>query len=126
MKCEGQKPFIVKKTDKLVLIIDGNRGRNINHEMVRIDHIGQLRHFSNFLGNFISSKNKIKEAISGLKHDLHFAKTKSDYCSSFRVEDKLSSIDFCEYTESGILYLFMAVHYKKKPKKWLAEDYFKN
>ncbi len=126
IKCKEQKLFIVKKTDKLILIIDGDRGKNISHEMVRIDYTPQLRYFSKFLGKFISNKNKIKKIISGLKYDLHFAKTKPDHCSSFRVEDQLSNIDFCEYTESGILYLFMAVYHKKKPKEWRAEDYFKN
>ena len=127
MKCEGQKPFKITKKDKLILIIDGSRDDKVTHELIRIDFKEQLKYLSKFLENFISNKEKIRTIISGCKYDM-----KADYnhnkdaFSSWRVKDRLSNIDFFQYSEKGKLFLFMAVNYKKKPKKWWAEDYFSN
>lgn len=123
MKRKEQEQFVVKRTDKLILIIDSEPGKNISHELVRVDHTRQLKYFHKFLDNFISNKRKIKEIIVTLKYGLSFAK-KGDYFSSFRTDDKHSSIDFCEYAEKGRLFIFMVITHKKKPRNWCNEDYF--
>ena len=129
-KCEGQKPFKVKKNDKLILIIDSNpnkpKNNLISHELVRIDFKEQLKYFSRFLSNFISNKQTIRKIISGCKYDLKAGEkgTYNNTFSSWRINDKLANIDFMEYQEIGILYIFMVINYKKKPKIWWAEDYF--
>ena len=130
-KYEGQKPFKVKKSDKLILIIDSHQGiksqRNmIAHEIVRIDFKEQLNYFSKFLENFILDKEKIKTIISRCKYDLKSKDKYNNTFSSWRINDKLANVDFMEYQEIGKLYIFMVVSYKKKPKTWWAENYFKN
>ncbi len=126
MKCEGQKPFRVRKKDKLVLIIDGSRGSKSVHELVRIDFKEQLRFLSKFLTNFISDRQTISNILSGFRSDLRFGRDKNiTTFSSFRIVDDFSNIDFCVYCDKGILFVFMAITYKKKPKKWNAGDYFK-
>ena len=131
-KCEGQKPFRVRKSDKLILIIDNHpvklKNNLIRHELVRIDFQEQLKYFSKFLSNFILNKNTINKMIAGLRYDLKAGK-KGIYnhtFSSWRIDDNLSTVDFMEYQEKMTLYLFMVINYKKKPKDWWSDDYFKN
>ena len=131
LKCEGQKPFKVRKNDKLILIIDSHpdkRQKKVNHELIRIDFVKQLSYFAKFLKNFISNKKTINTIISACKYDLKAAKKGlyNNSFSSYRINDKSANIDFMEYQEIGILYIFMVVTYKKKPKTWWAKDYFKN
>ncbi len=124
MKCEGQKPFKVKKSDKLILIIDSNPSHKCSHEMIRVDYKEQLRYFSKFLSNFLSDKLKIRLIILDFRRDLAFGK-KGDFFSSFRIEDKLSNIDFFEDMQKGTLFVFMVINHKRKPKYWSAQDYFR-
>lgn len=75
------------------------------------------------------NQNTLTNIISGFRYDLKCGEKGiyNNTFSSWRINDKLANIDFMEYQESGILYIFMVVNYKKKPKKsWWAEDYFKN
>jgi hypothetical protein len=124
--CEGQKPFKVKKTDKLILIADRMHGKRIRQEIVRIDYKEQLRYFSRFLSNFISDKKKIKLLMDGLHFDFKFSsKHKQELFSAWNVEDKLSNIDFFDNNDNGILYIFMVLHFKRKPKEWWDTDYFR-
>ena len=126
MKCEGQKPFKVSKSDKLILIIDGSRDDNVVHELIRIDYKEQLRYLSKFLEKFISDKRKIKNIILSCKYNLKSKFKYNNAFSSYRINDRLANIDFLEYQEVGIIYLFMVINYKKKPKIWSTEDFFKN
>lgn len=113
----------IKKTDKLFLIIDGDRDKRIDHELVRIDYREQLIFFSGFLQNFISNKKEIDLIIRRLKWNF---KISTDYLSSYRIKDKLSTIDFCEFMNNKILFVFMVINKKRKIKSWSYERYFKS
>src|SRR3989338_7186599 len=88
------------KSEKLNLIIDSRENKNVSHEMIRLDSSNQLEYLSNFLMNYLDNKNKVKDLIS------------------------LSNIDFCEFANGGILFIFMAILHKKKSHNWKPEDYF--
>jgi len=92
--------------------------------MIRLDSSNQLEYLSNFLMNYLDNKNKVKDLISLFKDDITFAKHGKETFSSFRVEDSLSNIDFCEFANGGILFIFMAILHKKKSHNWKPEDYF--
>ncbi|HLD97424.1 MAG TPA: hypothetical protein VI934_03720 [Candidatus Nanoarchaeia archaeon] len=123
MTCQMDKPIKLKKTDKPCLIIDRQADTNVIQELVRIEYKEQLKYYARFLSNFISNKNSVKYIVGGCRWTL---KDRTDTCSSMRLKDKLSTIDFYEHTDNGILYVFLVIAFKKKPKKWLAQDYFRD
>ena len=93
--------------------------------MIRIDSPNQLNYLNKFLMNYLANKNKIAKLVNDIKKDLAFAKGSGrENFSSFRLEDTFSNIDFCEFANKGILFIFMAITHKRKPHDWKAEDYF--
>ena len=100
---------------KLILSIEGDFDRYCRHIMIHLNDKRQFKYLYQFLKNFISNKKKLSETISSLRYSLKRSHdTKVDMDSSYKVKDKISTIDILEMYQQNKMTLFLVVNFNSK------------
>ena len=97
------------ESKKPKIIIESFHNNECIHLMVRLDHKNQVKYLLKFLRIFIVNKNniiKIKNSLSGT--------LKFETFSSFRVNDKNSTLDFLVIDEIHVAFIFIVINIPKK------------